>query len=268
MTRVALPGADHKLWVQIDGAEGRPWIVLGNSLGADHTMWDPQIDMLTRHYRVMRFDTRGHGRSDTPAGDNWTLADLERDTLALMDAHDIEVADYLGLSMGGMVGLGLALETPQRFGRMIMADGRADAPEPFRANWDTRIAKVEAEGLAGIVEPTIQTWFTADWLAANPDQAAAVRDFILANDPVGYCRCCAALKGLDYLRRLGEITLPLLYVVGEGDKGASPEVMQAMADATPGARLAVVADAAHVSNMNNPAGFNQAIMGFLGLAEE
>ena len=264
MSHVTIPGKGHRLWVQIDGREGRPWIVLANSLGADQTMWDPQIAMLTERYRVLRFDTRGHGNSDTPAGD-WSLADLEADTLALMDAHNIGQADYMGLSMGGMTGLGLALRVPQRFGRMVVADARADAPEAWQANWDVRIAKVQAEGLAGIVEATLQMWFTADWLAANPGAADAVRAMVVGNDSVGYCRCCAALKGLDHLRHLGSVTIPVIYVVGAQDKGAAPEVMQAMANATPNSRLEVVDPAGHVSNMNNPAGFNRAIGAFLGL---
>lgn len=264
MSLTELPGRAHRLWSRVDGPEGAPWIVLANSLGADHGMWDPQMPMLTRRYRVLRFDTRGHGQSDTPPGD-WTLADLEDDTLALMDAHGIDRADHMGLSLGGMCGLGLALRAPARFGRMVMADGRADAPAPFRANWDARIATVRAGGLEAIVEQTLAGWVTQGWIAANPDGAAAIRAMVTANDPEGYCRCCAALKGLDYLRRLGEITIPVLYVVGEHDKGAPPEVMRAMADATPGARLEVVADAAHLSNLNNPAGFNRAVGAFLGL---
>lgn len=262
-THVTLP-AGHRLRVQLDGAEGAPWIVLANSLGADHRMWDAQIDMLVRRFRVLRFDTRGHGGSDTPPGD-WTLANLEDDTLALMDALGIERADYMGLSMGGMAGMGLALRAPHRFGRMVVADGRADAPQAFRDNWDARIARVRAGGLAAIVDQTLEGWVTADWRAANPAGVAAIRAMVTDNDAEGYCRCCAALKGLDCLPRLGAVTIPMLYVVGEHDTGAAPGVMQAMADATPGARLEVVADAAHLSCIDNPAGFNRAVGAFLGL---
>ncbi|MBC7179680.1 MAG: alpha/beta fold hydrolase, partial [Roseovarius sp.] len=187
------------------------------------------------------------------------------DTLALMDAHGIDKADYMGLSLGGMVGLGLALRAPQRFGRMVMADGRADAPEAFLANWDNRIGKVRAEGLQGIVDMTLETWFTPDWIEANPETVKSVRAMVLGNDPEGYILCCGALKGLDYLRRLGEIAVPILYVVGEADKGAAPEVMREMANATPGSRFEVVAGAAHIANMNNPEGFNRAIGAHLGL---
>lgn len=266
MTHVTIPGSGHRLWVKIDGGADRPWIVLANSLGSDHTMWDPQIALLGRHYRVLRFDTRGHGKSDTPAAP-WTLADLETDTLAVMDAHGIDRADYMGLSLGGMVGLGLALRAPQRFGRMVMADGRADAPAAFVENWNNRIGKVQAEGLAGIVDMTLQTWFTPDWIAANPEAVDRVRAMVLGNDAAGYIRCCEALKGLDYLRHLGKVTIPVLYVVGEVDKGAAPEVMREMAEATPGSAFKVVPGAAHISNMNNSAGFNAAISAFLGLTD-
>ena len=266
MTHVTIPGSGHRLWARIDGTEGAPWIVLANSLGSDHTMWDPQIEMLARRYRVLRFDTRGHGKSETPPGD-WTFADLEADTLALMEAHGIDKADYMGLSLGGMVGLGLALRAPQRFGRMVVADGRADAPEAFLANWDNRIGKVRAEGLQGIVDMTLQTWFTPDWIEANPETVERVRAMVLGNDATGYIRCCEALKGLDYLRHLGKITIPVRYMVGDVDKGAAPGVMREMAEATPGSRLDVIDEAAHISNMNNPAGFNRAVGAFLGLTD-
>ena len=261
--RVTLPSG-VALHCQVDGAEGLPWIVLSNSLGANCSMWDPQIAALTAKYRVLRYDTRGHGQSDAPPGP-YSFDDLLADVIGLMDAHGIETASFMGLSMGGMTGLGLALHHADRISRVVCADGRADAPEQFRNMWDQRIAAVEAGGLAGIVDGTMATWFTESWRAANPEGEAAVRDMILGNAPEGYTACCRALQGLDYLRHLGGVTIPVLYVGGSEDKGASPETMQAMADATPGGVYHEIPEAAHVANINAPAAYNAAFAAFLGL---
>ncbi len=246
----------------VDGEAGKPWIVLSNSLGANLSMWDPQIEFLTQSYRVLRYDTRGHGQSDAPAGP-YSFADLVGDVIALMDAHEIETADFMGLSMGGMTGLGLALDHFDRVSRVVCADGRADAPGPFREMWDHRIATVEANGLEGIVDGTLASWFTEAWRLENPEHVSDIRAMVLGNDAAGYIACCRALKQLDYLKRLGDVSIPVLFVGGSEDKGAAPQVMQAMADATPGGRYVEIPDAAHVANINQPAAFNQAISGFL-----
>ena len=260
--RVDLGG--YALNCEVDGPEGADWIVLSNSLGANLSMWDDQMPLLTSRFRTLRYDTRGHGGSDAPAGP-YSFADLTGDVLRLLDHFGIEKPAFMGLSMGGMTGLGLAIDHPDRISRVICADGRADAPEPFRANWDQRIEKVEAGGLEAIVDGTIASWFTADWRAANPDRVEAIRAMVLGNDPQGYIGCCLALKDLDYLRRLGSAGVPILYVGGRQDMGAAPEVMQAMADATPGGVYVPVENAAHLANINAPEAFNTAIQGFLEL---
>lgn len=260
MSRVNVGG--HSLAVQIDGPENAPWIVLSNSLGATMQMWDPQVAFLAQKYRILRYDTRGHGKSDAPEGP-YAFAGLNRDVIALLDYHDIETASFMGLSMGGMTGLGLALDHSDRFERIVCADGRADAPEGFRANWDDRIAKVRSGGLEAIVDGTLQSWFTENWRVAQPDQLSDLRMMVLSNNPAGYIACCQALKELDYLRYLGGISTPLLYVGGEFDMGAAPAVMQEMADNTPGGRYVSVPNAAHVANINAPLAFNKAISEFL-----
>lgn len=267
MTDHVTLGSRVTLNTKIDGVAGRPWIVLSNSLGADLSMWDPQIPFLAERFRILRYDTRGHGGSSTPRGP-YSFDDLVGDVIALMDHYEIEKAHFMGLSMGGMTGLGLALEHPDRLERVICADGRADAPPPFRAMWDDRIGKVEASGLEAIIGGTLATWFTDDWRAANPDGEAKIRAMIAGNDPVGYVNCCRALQGLDYLRQLGGVTVPVLYVGGSEDKGASPEVMQAMADATPGGRYTEIPNAAHIANINATDAFNAAIAGYLGVTAE
>ncbi len=262
MTLVDLGGL--RLNTAVDGPEGAPWIILSNSLGASLWMWSPQIAFLTQKYRVLRYDTRGHGGSDTPEG-LYTMAGLVGDVIGLMDHFGIEKASFMGLSMGAMTGMGLALTSPERFDRMVLADGRADAPEPFRAMWDDRIGKVADGGLEAIVDGTLATWFTEDWRNANAATLEQVRAMILDTRPDGYIACCRALQGLDYLRHLGDVTVPSLYVGGAQDMGAAPAVMQAMADATPGGRYVEIPNAAHVANINAPEAYNAAIAEFLEL---
>lgn len=257
-----IQGAGGAIRTQVDGPAGAPWVVLSNSLGASLAMWDPQVPALTATHRVLRYDTRGHGGSATIAGP-FTMADLVADAVAVMDAHGVVQADFVGLSLGGMTGLGLALAHPGRLNRLVCADARADAPEAFRANWDARIARIAEGGLAAIIDATLEGWLTADFRAANPDVVAKVRGMVLANDPAGYVACCAALKTLDYFKDLGRMTVPTLYVCGDQDKGAAPDVMRSMAAATPGSSFVLISDAAHVANLNAPGAFNAALSDFL-----
>lgn len=260
-----IDGSAGALNTRIDGDGGAPWIVLSHSLGADLSMWAPQMGLLAAHFRVLRYDTRGHGASDAPAGP-YGFADLVADLVAVMDAHGVARADVLGLSLGGMTGLGLALSHPERLNRLVCADARADAPEGFRQNFAARMDKVRAGGMAAVVERTVESWFTEDWRAAHPDLAEGVRQMILRTDADGYLACCAALQGLDYLKDLGRITAPVLYLGGDCDMGASPDTMRAMAEATPHARHHVIEGAAHVANINQPAAFDAALAQFLELA--
>lgn len=256
--------SEVQLNTRVDGDADLPWLILSNSLGANLAMWEPQMSLLTSKYRVLRYDTRGHGGSDTPLGP-YSFDDLTRDVLELMEAFGIDRASFMGLSMGGMTGLGLAIHHADRIERVVCADARADAPEPFREMWDQRMAAVEAGGLEAIADGTLATWFTEDWREANPEAAAAIRAMVTSNDPAGYIGCCQALKQLDFLKSLGEAKVPVLYVGGSEDKGAAPEVMRAMADATPGGAFHEISGAAHVANINAPKAYNAAITDFLNL---
>lgn len=262
--RVELDGVT--LLARIDRAAGEdaPWIVLSNSLAADHTMWDPQIPFLTRHYNVLRYDTRGHGGSSAPPGP-YAMGNLVGDAAGLMDRFGLDKATFMGLSLGGMTGLGLALDHPDRLERLICCDARADAPEPFRQNWDARIADVETGGMQAVLQGTVERWLHPETRTAEPAVLKAVEAMILSTSPAGYQGCAEALKGLDYRRRMTAIIVPSLFVVGEADAGAPASVMRDMADAVPGARLAVVPRAAHLPNLDNPVAFAAIIGGFLDI---
>jgi 3-oxoadipate enol-lactonase len=227
-------------------------------------MWDGQIDLLTRKYRVLRYDQRGHGASDAPGG-AYSFDMLVADVIALMDHYEIAKADWIGLSMGAMTGMGLAIHHSDRFDRMVLADARAVATDAYKAMWDQRIAAVEAGGVEAIADASLGLWFTEDWRKANPEATASARAMIVATKPAGYISSCSALRGLDYLKDLGKVTRPVLYICGGEDKGAPPEVMQEIAKATPGAAYVEVPRAGHVANINQPDAFNAAVAGFLGI---
>jgi 3-oxoadipate enol-lactonase len=263
MTYVETSGA--RLFTRIDGpAADAPWLVLSNSLAADHTMWEPQMPLLVSRYRVLRYDTRGHGRSEAPAGP-YTLSGLVDDVVRILDHHGIGKASFMGLSLGGMTGLGLAIGHGGRLDRLVCCDARADAPEAYVKGWDERLAVVEQEGLQGILQGTVERWLVPSFRAAHPHVVAEVERMILATPVTGYKGCAEALKRLDYLKDLPGIAVPTLFVVGAEDMGAPPEVMRRMAEAVPGAKLVIIPDAAHLPNLDNTLAFNEAIAGFLGL---
>lgn len=260
MTRQTVQADGARLSLRVDGDAGKPWLLLSNSLAADLTMWDDQIPLLARTHRVVRYDTRGHGRSDAPAGP-YDFGMLVADMVAVLDHVGARRADVIGLSLGGMTALGLALAHPGRVRRLVVCDARADAPEPFRASWDDRIAALRASGMEGLTDGTLSRWFTPRAPHAVRDRAAAM---IRRTPPDGYAGCARAIQGLDYLKDLPRLTAPVLYIVGAEDQGAPAHVMQAMADATPGGSLIVLPGLAHVPNMEAPAAFAQALEAWLG----
>ncbi|WP_425104774.1 alpha/beta fold hydrolase [Ancylobacter sp.] len=267
MTTDFVISGDAEIAVRIDGATHLPWIVLSNSLAADLSMWDDQIPFLTRSYRVLRYDTRGHGKSSAPAGP-YSFDILIGDLVAVMDHFGIKQADILGLSMGGMTALGLGLRYPERVGRLICADARADAPPPFVAGWDQRIAAVEAGGMAAILSGTLERWFTAATRETRPEVVDRAARMVLSTSPVGYIGCANALKGLDYLRHLKRMAPPTLYLVGAEDGAAPADAMRQMAAETPRGRFDMLPAAAHIANMEDVAGFNRAVGDFLDISRQ
>ena len=255
---VSVSGFDIATFV--DGKEGLPWIVLSNSLAADSSSWDDQLSLLTKHFRVLRYDTRGHGRSVAPEGP-YTLAQLTGDVLGLMDHYAIEKASFLGLSMGGMTGLGLAIEHPGHIERLICCDARSDAIPQFVDNWTARIASVES---AGDMEPIAafnkDRWFTAGFIASRPQVVEKAMTMVRATSTRGYIGCARALQQLDYKRHLSRIACPTLFVCGAQDAAAPPAVVREMAALVPGAAFELVDPGAHVCSMENPDRFN-AIVG-------
>ncbi|MET0321160.1 MAG: 3-oxoadipate enol-lactonase [Duganella sp.] len=244
---------------QIDGKPGRPWLLFANSLGTDLHMWDAQAQWFGAHYRVLRYDTRGHGGSSAPAGP-CTLDQLGADALALLDALAIDRAHVCGLSMGGMVAQWLAVHAPQRVATLTLAN---TAPRIGTAHgWRDRAAQVRAAGMDGVADGAAARWFTPAWTAHNPHTARALVQGLRGADAEGYAACCEALAMADLTAAIAVIAAPTLIVAGRHDAVTTVADAEAMAQAIAGARV-VVLDAAHISNIEAEHAFNLALRDFL-----
>jgi 3-oxoadipate enol-lactonase len=247
---------------RIDGPEGAPWLTFGNSLCCDLSMWQPQAEFFSRRYRVLRYDTRGHGHSEASSGP-YSFDLLVADVIGLWDALGIARSHWVGLSMGGMAGFGLALDHAQRVGALVCCDCRAQAPQAYAAFMAERIRITREQGMVALVEPTLSRWFLPQTLAAQPRWLDALRASVAATSVDGHIGCCEAIRALDYEQRLGAISNPCLLLGGEADVGAPPDVMGAIAQRIPGAQHQVIANAGHISNLEQVEAFNAAVDAFL-----
>jgi 3-oxoadipate enol-lactonase len=247
---------------RIDGSGG-PWLVLSNSLATDLSMWDAQARELSGAFRVLRYDQRGHGKTDAPAG-RYTFDLLIADALALMDTLDIDKASFCGLSMGGATALGFAQRHPDRIERAIVADsGCASTPQSAQ-QWEERIALAQQSGMEPLVEPTVTRWFPPDVMAKNPPYLDRVRAMIRATPVNGFIGCAAALADHDFRSGVAETKPPVLFLAGEKDAGgAVATAMKGLHQALPGSRYVELPGAGHISNLDDPAGFSQALRDFL-----
>lgn len=245
---------------RFDGPMGGPVLLLSNSLGTAMGMWDPQMEAFARSFRVLCYDSRGHGASDAPAG-GYSIDRLGRDVLELLDQLDLERVHFCGLSLGGMIGQWLGYRAPERIGRLVLANTSAYMGPP--ANWDARIGLVLSDGMAQLAAASVARWFTPDFPHFRPDAVAPVHDELLAIDPAGYAGCCAAIRDMDMRRVNPLIGAPTLVIGGLQDPAAPPSESEALAAAIPGARIAML-DAAHLSNVEQPAVFSRAVLEFLG----
>jgi len=246
----------------VEGDTG-PWIVFSNSLGTTLEMWDGQMEALRGRYRVLRYDTRGHGGTDAPPGP-YGFDDLAEDLLALMDAHGIDRAVLVGLSMGGMLAQVAALKAPHRFEGLVLCDTTSRYGPEVAGFWAGRVRTALTEGLASIAETTPARWFTPGYQERHPEVVAHYQAMLRANPPQGYAGCCAAIPTIDVTERLHGLSIPARVIVGEQDPSTTPEHARRIAEALPNADLVVLPDAAHLSNVEQPAAFNAALLEFLG----
>lgn len=243
---------------RIDGPDQAPAILLSHALGADHRMWDDLTSSLAGDYRVIRYDARGHGESDAPAGD-YSIERLGLDAVGILDATGQASAAFCGLSLGGMVGQWLGARAGARLTRLILANTSAYAGPDI---WAPRVELARSKGMAPLVEPTLERWFTPGFHARSPQAVDAVRSVLKATSNVGYAGCAAAIRDMD-LRPLGPlISVKTLVICGAHDLATPPERARLLADSIPGAELAEL-DAAHLSNVEQPDAFESVVRRFL-----
>lgn len=247
-----------------DGTDG-PWVVLAHALGVDHQLWDSIAQRLASRHRVLRYDARGHGKTSAPHG-AYTLFQLADDVAGLLDALSIEQAHFVGLSMGGMVGQVLGVRHPHRLLSLTLCDTVSYTPVSAHAMWDERIGQVEAHGMSGIVEATIQRWLTTPFREAHPDVVERIRSLLRATPPHGYVGTCLAIKALDTRSSLARIACPTLVITGEQDTGAPVEAAREIASHIPDARLKVISDAAHLAPIEQEEAFLADLDEFFGHA--
>lgn len=238
-------------------------LVLSHSLGATLEMWEPQIAALGEQFRLLRYDHRGHGQSARPAPP-WTIADFGRDLISLLDELSLDQVHYCGLSLGGIVGLWLGQNAPDRVRRLALCNCSAaiENTDLLRG----RMALIEREGLGAIVENVLDRWFTAPFRAANPDIAEKIRDMVISTPSEGYLRSCEALCSFDLRPGLATIAAPSIAVFGRHDLATPPAWTRVFAEAMPDCRL-VELDSAHLSNVEAAAEFNRVLGGFFGSGE-
>ena len=246
----------------LEGPAQAPVVTMSHSLATNLSMFDPTAGALTATFRVLRYDTRGHGKTDASRG-AYTLAQLADDARALLQALGIARTHWVGLSMGGMIGQTLALESPQLCASLALCDTTSRIPDDARATWDDRVRIAETQGMEPLVEPTIARWFTEPFRESRRDVVDPVRAMIRATPPAGYAGCCHAIKPLDLTERLYAISMPTLIIVGEDDPGTPVAASRVMHERINGSRLEILKSAAHLSNLEQPEAFNRALMDFL-----
>jgi 3-oxoadipate enol-lactonase len=246
----------------LDGPANAPVVTLSHSLATDLSMWDPQLSALRARYRVLRYETRGHGATDAPGG-AYTLDQLAEDARQLLQGLGIGKTHWVGLSMGGMIGQTLALAHPELFLTLSLCDTSSRIPPEARPLWADRIKTAETQGMEPLVEPTLARWFTAPFRERGKEVVDRVATMIRSTPPRGYAGCCHAIAALDLTDRISAITIPTFVIVGEEDQGTPVAASRTMNERIKGSELVILPSAAHLSNMEQPEAFTSALTGFL-----
>ncbi len=261
MTGIAIGGLEFN--VSIEGGEDKPALILSNPLGTNLHIWDGQLSTLGDRFRIVRYDSRGHG--NTPPGHGpYSIGDLGRDALAILDKLGIEKAHFLGLSMGSMIGLWLLINAPGRLGRAVLAGAAAQMPSPDM--WNSRIHSARKFGMDNAAEAAAGRWFTKQFRDASHGEVERVKAMVRATSVEGYAASCAALRDMDLREAVRGITNRVLIIAGRHDLSTPLEMGALVAGAIPGAKL-VTLDAPHLSNIEDPANFNRAVLDFLTASE-
>ena len=263
MAQIALENNSF-LNVEVTGSLDLPKIIFSNSLGSDLRMWNPQVEAMKDKYCIIRYDKRGHGKS-SPAQGPYSFDMLENDVIKIMDNLEVEKANFVGLSMGGMTSLGLALKHQNRFDKFVCCAARADMPPPMQDGWNQRIAVVKESDTAGVVNGSLERWYSEKFTndPANTDIINLSKEMITNTSKEGYIGSCEAIKKLDYLKELSTINREILYISGEIDMGAPAMAMEEMHHLTPNSKYECISGAAHILNIECAEEVNNIILEFL-----
>lgn len=242
-----------------------PWVVMSHSLACAIPMWDEQAEALKSKYKVLRFDTRGHGGTDAPPG-GYTLDQLAADLHGLLAALGVTNPHFVGLSMGGMIGMTYALQHPGVFKSLVLCDTSSRMPPEAKPVWEERIKTATEQGMEPLVEPTLKRWFTEPYYAKRNSVIERVAALIRSTPTQGYAGCCHAIPKIDVTDRLSAVKCPVQVIVGEKDIGTPVAMAEAIHKAIPGSELVVIPEASHLSNLEQPAVFTSALTRFLARA--
>jgi 3-oxoadipate enol-lactonase len=251
---------------EIDGLDGAPWLMFSNSLATNLSMWDPQAAALADAFRVLRYDQRGHGGTDAPAG-RYAFALLVADAVALLDALSVARTHFVGLSMGGATALGLAELHPDRVDHVVVCDSPCMSTPASAQQWEERMALAASGGMEPLVDSTLARWFPPETRAARPAYVDRVRHMIRTTPVNGFIGGAAALADHDYNGAVATVTRPVLFIAGEKD-GVTPAAMRDMQSRLVGSRYVELAGAGHISNLDRPAEFTAAIREFIAMSAQ
>jgi 3-oxoadipate enol-lactonase len=239
-----------------------PVVVLSHSLACSMVMWQPQLEVLESHFRVLRYDMRGHGKSEANEG-AYTLEQLAADVIGLLDALELDRVHFVGLSIGGMIGQCLALNYADRLQTLALCDTAAIIPEEAKPLFEERIRRARDQGMEALVEETLERWFTRPYLKQKSPEVESIRNQILATPVAGFIGCSKAILGLNYVERLSQIKMPTLIIVGEDDPGTPVAASDAIHQRIQNSKLVVLPSAAHLCNIEQTDAFNAALLPFL-----
>lgn len=247
---------------EIEGREGAPWLTFSNSLATNLHMWDAQTAALVGDFRILRYDKRGHGESDVPDG-AYDFSMLVGDVIGLWDALGIEQSHFVGLSIGGMTAMGLGLDHADRLSSIVISNAIAEAPPPFVAAWDERIAIVEENGMQALAAPTVERWCSDAFFNSGTPVLDDLRAMVAATPAGGFVGCARALQRLDFEKSLGGIRTRTLFIAGKEDGATPAATMSRLAGMVEGAQYVELSPAGHLSNIEQPEGYTAALRDFL-----
>jgi 3-oxoadipate enol-lactonase len=233
--------------------------MLSNSLGTNLHMWDDQAPAFAKDFRLVRYDRRGHGQSGVPKGP-YSMERLGRDVLAILDTLNIRKANWCGLSMGGMVGMWLGANAPERFSKLVLSNTSSYYAD--KALWDGRLKFARENGIAAVVDSTLERWFTKEFRARSPQAVERIAGMLRSTQLEGYLACATAVRDMDHRELLPRIKAPTLIIAGRHDPATTPEAAEYIHSRIPGSQL-VMLDAAHISNVEQAQSYTRTVLNFL-----